>query len=239
MPIRFDVSRFKHWADSPWAPSLGIDSDQLRECLAETKRRKLKGVFGTNPAFRESSLDFLQQLPELSAVQFWDVSLEDISGLYGLNNLQYLRLSGKRPLLEFERLRTLKMLVWEHHKKDSGIGFLKELEFFHLWRYRASDKSAFELKLPDSLVELGIFWSNVETLDGLDCLPNLKKLEIARCRNLRCLGSLAEVCPNLEHLVVTASGRLTAKEAKSACAGLPKLRHFFAANTLLLSSRGQ
>lgn len=213
-----------------------MDSDQLHKCVAETKRRKLRGVFGTRPYFREPNLDFLRELSELSAVQFWDVTLNDISGLYGLSNLKYLRLSGKRPPLEFERLQCLKKLVWEYHKKDSGIDLLRKLEMLHLWRYRASDKSAFELKLPESLAELGVFWSNVETLDGLACLPNLKKLEVARCRNLKCLGRLTESCPNLESLIVSASGRLTADEAKRASAGLPKLRHLVAANKLLLGN---
>jgi len=97
MPIELDERGFIIWADAIQTPSLGLDSDQLPECIAEVKRRDLKGVFGTVPYFREPDLHFLNQLPSLTDAAFWDITLSDISGLYGLSHLTYLRISGKRP----------------------------------------------------------------------------------------------------------------------------------------------
>jgi hypothetical protein len=72
------------WPDAFYTPSLGMDSDRLSECVAEVKRRQLKGVFGTTPFFREQTLDVLLELPQLEAVEFWDVALKSISALYEL-----------------------------------------------------------------------------------------------------------------------------------------------------------
>ncbi|MCG8435098.1 MAG: hypothetical protein MJA83_13810 [Gammaproteobacteria bacterium] len=238
MPIVFEDNGFIFWEDASWTPSLGMDSDKLPECVSETKRRGLKGAFGTVPYFRESNLHFLRQLPWLRATQFWDVKLDSLSGLYGLGGLEFLRVSGKRPALAFEKLSSLRQLVWDHQNSDTGLDALEDLEMMHLWRYRAEGAGSFRLRLPESLTELRIFWSDIETLDGLGPLPKLATLELGRCRYLKSLGPLAESCPNLEQLLVTASGRLTAEEAKRASRGHPTLRRVFAANKLLLDRSG-
>src|SRR5688572_4079622 len=222
------------WPDAYYTPSLGIESDRLRECVAEVQRRKLRGVFGTVPYFREEALDFLSELPELEAVEFWDVPLRSISALYGLGDLRYLRLTEQRPPLDLTQLRSLRVLVWNHVTKDTGVGSLHQLNKLNLWRYRPLTGTFGELDLPSSLTELGIFWSSAKTLDGLPSLPKLTHLEVARCRNLESLGRLAEACPALESLLISESGRLRASEAMRVAAGLPRLRHLVAENKLLI-----
>ena len=76
--------------------------------------------------------------------------------------------------------------------------------------------------------------ANARTLDGLPNLPKLTRLEVGRCRNLESLGSLAEVCPNLETLLVSASGRIRIDEAKRVASRLPHLLHLVAADKLLI-----
>ncbi len=234
MGIQYKDGGFIFWPDATYTPSLGIESDRLHECIAEVKRRGLKGVFGTVPYFRESTLDFLLQLPELEAVAFWDVRFRSISELYTLSKLRYLRLSDRRPPLDLGRLRSLKILVWNHAPRDFGSGSLNLLEELYLWRYKPPTGTFEQLQIPPSLKSLGIFWSNAETLDGLPRLPNLIRLEVARCRNLESLGGLAESCQNLESLIVSASGRLHADEARRVGSHLPHLRHLVAENKLLV-----
>lgn len=236
MPIEFPQGDegFILWPDAYHTPSLGIESARLPECIAEVKRRGLKGVFGTVPFFEQESLDFLSDLPSLEAVEFYDVPLRSISGVYGLSQLRYLRLTERRPPLDLTRLPSLRGFVWNHLARDSGAGSLRELEMLNVWRYQPRAGTFEDLDLPPSLSELGIFWSNAKTLDGLSSLPRLTRLEVARCRNLESLGQLAEACPNLESLTVVASGRIHADEAMRVASGLPRLRHLFAENRLLV-----
>jgi hypothetical protein len=236
MPIQYADrgDGFILWPDATHTPSLGIESDRLPACIAELKRRGFKGVFGTVPYFREQTLDFLTDLPLLEAVEFWDVPLRSISGLYALTELRYLRLTERRPPLDFGRLRSLRTLVWNHIPKDAGSGSLQELEELYLWRYKPPSGKFENLELPPSLTALSIFWSNARTLDGLPNLPKLTRLEVGRCRNLESLGSLAEVCPNLETLLVSASGRIRVDEAKRVASRLPRLRHLVAEDKLLI-----
>jgi hypothetical protein len=236
MPIEYAnrSNGFILWPDAGYAPSLGIESDQLQACIREVKRLALKGVFGTVPYFRETELDFLAELPELESVQFWDVKLSKISALYGLTRLRFLRLTDQRPPLDFARLGSLEGVVWNYVPKDTGSASLRKLQELYLWRYKPASSDFHALALPSSLGTLGIYWSNATTLAGLPSLPKLTRLDVARCRNLESLGDLAQACPNLESLIISASGRLRADEAMRVASSMPRLRHLVAENKLLV-----
>lgn len=236
MPIAKDERGFLFWPDAWGGPAIGLETGNLRACIEEVHSRKLSAVFGRHPEFKESDLSCLEETQNLTSVALWDIDLSDLSTIYGLPRLAYFRISGKRPPINFARLASLQRLVVEHHKTDAGVSELSELKTLHLWRYKAHVRDAFDFELPDSLEEVGIFESNVDTLSGFGVCPNVKKLEVSRCRNLHSLGDLKRNFPKLEHLVFDACGRLTADEARRALDSHPNIRHAFAGKKLLVSS---
>jgi hypothetical protein len=237
MPISRDNHGFWFWPDAWGTPSLALDSDCLQRCLDEVLARGLKGVFGRRNQFRETDLSCLISLPQLTSVDLAGIDLNDISAIFGLPNLSHFAISGKRPPINFERLASVQHLVVEHHKRDTGFADMPNLKVVNLWRFKAATKEAFEFELPKSLEELGVFWSNVDGLKGFGVCPNVKRLEIARCRNLQSLGNLKRSFPRLEHLVVDACGRLTADEARRALTGHKTIKHVFAGKQLIVSSK--
>lgn len=237
MPIHRDDEGFIVWPEDRFhRAALGIESQRLKECVQKIRERDLKGVFGTVPYFVESDLDFLSLIEDIEEAQFYDVSLKSINGLYLLRALSYLRISGKRPPIQFERFQNLRSLVVQHNVGDRGFADLPRLEMMHSWRFKTPDKTSYQLELPRSLLKLGIFWWSAETIEPLGPLPKLRVLEIGRCRNLAWLGDLRARFPALERLTITASGRLSAAEAERAIADHPTLRHVFAGNKLLLGA---
>jgi hypothetical protein len=227
MPIARD-GRFLVWRDMQHTPGLGLESDQLVECVEEARIVPFKGLFG-NPAFgfREPTLNVLNALPEVEAVWFWDVELRNVDALYSLRGLSHFGVHPKRPALDFARLQALKQLVWFYKPADTGVQSLLALESLHIWHYREKTKSLSDLALPPNLVELEINWASVETLDGLPTLPRLRRLEVHRCRNLRSLGNIALRFPLLEHLVVAACGKVEDGEGARVARQLPRLKHAY------------
>lgn len=237
LPISFDDSGTLFWPDAWETPAIGLDTERLQQCIEEVRARCLSGVFGRHPEFQEADISCLLELPDLTEVQLWDITLKDISAIYGLPKLTHFRISGKRPPIDFEKLTSVQHLVLEHHKNDTGISTLTNLKMMNLWRFKAKVKETFEFGLPKGIEELGIFWSNVEGLEGFGICPNVKTLEVERCRNLQSLGDLKTTFPKLEHLVVHACGRLTAEEAKRALTGHMSIKHAFAGKQLIVSSK--
>jgi hypothetical protein len=69
----------------------------------------------------------------------------------------------------------------------------------------------------------------------LPVMPNLKELDIGRCRNLETLAALPIIAPNLEKLVVTACGKVS--DGKLVVTKLSKLKHAYVRDELLVKNK--
>jgi hypothetical protein len=84
MPIQ-RMGQFLITQDIEFAPSLGIESHQLRDCVAEINRTGIESAFaGRAFAFAEDNLDFLEELPHLKQIWFWEVKAYTHSKAYSI-----------------------------------------------------------------------------------------------------------------------------------------------------------
>lgn len=211
-----------------------LESSQLRECIDEARLRGYTGAAGTpNLGFHESTLDALIELPHLRHVWFWEVQLSCINGLYSLKQLESFGVHPRRPPIAFERLPSLRKMVWTYKARDTGVESLS-LDLLHLWRYAPKSRHFAGLELPTTLRELQLLWCNPSSLEGFTPIPGLKRLEIHQCRHMASLEALPALFPNLEHLVVTACGRVRAEEGEKIVGRLPKLNHMYVQSRLIV-----
>lgn len=236
MPIERDDAGFLYWGDAWQSPAIGLESSLLSSSIEEIKLRGLSAAFARAPEFVEDNLNCLAELPELRALELWDVKLKDISGIYDLGQLEFLRISGKRPPLDLCRIEHLSHLILEWNKRDAGLKRLDQLRMLHLWRHKVDPSGDSNVQLPRRLRALGVYWSNITHFEDFGVNPRVKTVEIGRCRNLQSLGDLSHTFPNLEKLVITACGKLTSEAAEIALQGHDKIQHAFAGDQLLVSS---
>ncbi len=207
------------------APSLGIESGNIEGCVAEVNRLGIKSIFACSAyGFREDNLDFLVQMPQLTQIWFWEVSLKHVAGIYALTDLRFFNLHNRTMGIDFSRLSRLKHVIWHHNAKDTNLDQLPEIEQLDLWRFNPKVKTFEDCTIPDRLKRLEINWANPATLDGLPVLPKCQELQLHYCRNLRTLEGIERIAPNLQRLVITASNKC--KET-SAVSRLTKLNHVF------------
>ena len=203
MPIT-RIGKFLESEDLGKTHSLGIESAQLKACLRAVKRRNIRGIFGSPVfGFKEDTLDFIRDIPEVTQVWFWAIKLDNIDGLYALENLDYFGVSEKRPRIDFSRFPQLEIAVWHPVRGDQGIERREKLKRLDIWRYKDKQKSYSALQLPENIQHLDLIWCNPDSLQALPTMPALQELQIHYCRNLNTLDPVLQVAPNLKRLVVT------------------------------------
>jgi len=189
--------------------SVGIESGRVEACMARYNEEDFSGLFGSPDfGFREENLDFLGRAKRKPAwLWFWDVELKNVEALYGLDELDSFGIHPKRPGIDFSRFRRLGSVVNHWIPQDTGIA-RAAIGSYSLWHFKPRSKSFADVEVPLAAESLELYWANPASLDGLPVLPNLKRLEIHRCRNLSDLSQLPRIAPNLRHLLATNSSRL-------------------------------
>lgn len=214
--------------------SIGIESARIDECVRHAIETKADGVFGSPYfGFEQSDLNFLSNLPDLAAIWFTDIALDNVAGIYHLDNLLHFRVHPKRPGIDFSRLPSIEELIWIYNNKDTGIGALRNTRLFHIWHFNPKSKAFENMCFPKRVEELEITWANPATLSGIPKLPDLKRLGIHYCRNLESLSELPRIAPALQHLVVSKCKRVT--DGEDVVELMPNLQHAHVQGKLLVT----
>lgn len=201
---------FRVFRDVDIPDLLVLETHRLDDCLKEVREKPYHGVVITEPnGFREPTIGCLEKIPHLTAVWIWDIHLRELSGLYGLPNLAYLRLTDDHGPVDFSRLASIETLVLQYGRKDRGTDALDRCRTLYLWRFQPKSRNWIDFAFPAALESLHVYWANPSDLEGWPSLPKLRTLEFGRCRNLSNLGRLPEIAPNLERLLISACGRAT------------------------------
>ncbi|WP_211826654.1 hypothetical protein [Kistimonas asteriae] len=209
MPIE-RIDKFLETTDLGITHSLGIETNQINECIAEIKSRHILGVFGCPIfGFKQSDFDFFEKIPFIKQVWFWETNIKNIDGLYTLDDLEYFGVSEKRPPIDFSKFQKLKKVVWHPIKNDSGLEKINNLNELHIWRLKPSNKSYENIPNPCNLKKLDLNWCNPTSLKGMPTLNNLEELQIHYCRNLESIATLFDIAPNLKKLIITRCSNLT------------------------------
>ncbi|MFC6439259.1 hypothetical protein [Bowmanella sp. JS7-9] len=208
MPIE-RIGKYLETADLGITHSLGIETNQIESCIKEIQDRGILGAFGCPVfGFKQQNLDFLSEIPSIKQVWFWEIALKDIGGLYSLKDLSYFGIHEKRPPIDFSKFPNLRKAVWHPIHKDSGLGELDSLRGLDVWRFKPKDKTYESIELPKNLKQLDLNWCNPTSLNGMPYLPELEELQIHYCRNLESIESVFEFAPNLKKLIVTRCANL-------------------------------
>lgn len=203
MPIE-RVGRFLEAEDLGFAHSLGVETSLIDGCVREIQRRGVLGVFGCPVfGFNQDNLNFLAEIPFIKQVWFWEIALKDIEGLYSLSDLTYFGVHEKRPGIDFSKFAKLRKAVWHPVRNDSGLAELKCLHGLDVWRFKTKDKTYEGIDLPRNLKQLDLNWCNPTSFAGMPILSQLEELQIHYCKNLQSVESVFEFAPNLKKLVIT------------------------------------
>ena len=161
------------------------------------------------------SLEFLKEYPSIKKVHICNDDFV-LDGLYYLNDLEELQLSGKKPI-DYLKFNRLKVLSVQH---PGPYVFPDSIQTLHIWHMKLKGNTLGSIRFPKSLQELYLYWTDIQSLEGLP--SNLKTFGIFMSRNLRSLKGLSASSDTLQKLWIENCPHLEAYEDLGTCT---KMRH--------------
>lgn len=189
--------------------SIGIVTDRLEKCISKYQQENFNGIFG-NPTFgfKNADFDFVKDFKDAKFIWFWNINVNNVKGLYNLENAEYFGVMGKRPLIDFSHFPSLKNLLLEWHQKDKSLHTCENIEQFDLWHHKPKDKSFADFSFPRFAKKVSLNWTNVEDLTTLNGLKGMREISIDRSRNLKSLRGLM-YADTIEELYIDTCSRLS------------------------------
>jgi hypothetical protein len=197
----------------PWSPSI---AEYMRyEGVRELYLNHARGWNGT-------SLEFLTDLPQLTAFSILDFTITDVSPVHSLPNLRSLEISTycKTPI-NFHRFAELEHIVFYWRHGGESLFDSRGLRSVFLHRYGELTSKPFGQLL--FLEELSIANSELEEIRSLGHLQGLRFLGLYNLKNLTSLQGV-EKLSNLEALEVSGCKRIRGIDEVSALSGLRRLQ---------------
>jgi Leucine-rich repeat (LRR) protein len=197
----------------PWTKELG--RLMLRERLVGLRLSAYAG-------FTDRGIAFLRDLTFLENLDLWVPQVDDINPLYALPNLRVLSLSGVRRQVDFTRLPRLEDL---HLSQWSQRWYGGVFACQHLRNLGVSGFSGLDLQSFGSiqtLENLAVSFSKLNSLAGIDRLPRLVRLSLAKVNHLRALNGI-EGCNRLSLVWIEGAKLLARLDGLAALRGLRTL----------------
>lgn len=195
--IEIEVYKFLDGLNSEY---IVIESSKINDYIKYIQDNKIKAIYLSNLYFFNKEIDFLQKCNFIEKLNITSTSIENYDGLKYLKNLKELSLDEPKGKVRLEQNRILEKLSIEINKNIIGINELKYLKILNLWNYKPKSKDLNEIGLLQSIEELKIYKSPIESLNGCGNLVKLKKLELGYLNKLYYISELEKIKNSLKNL---------------------------------------
>lgn len=169
---------------------IAIESNRSNEYIEYIVKNKIKAVYLCNLYFRDKDIDFLKKCEFIEKLNITSTTIEDYQGLHYLRDLRVLSLGGPKAVVDLGYNLSLSELSVDMNKNIVGIDKLKKLRILKLWNYKPKSKDLSEIRMLNSIEELKITDSSIESLNGCGELEKIEKLELNYLKKLYYIDEL-------------------------------------------------
>jgi len=128
----------------------------------------------------------------------------EISGLYALNDLEFLSYENLNPnqILDLGCFTKIKTCYLDLKSKVKNLNSLTKVKDIRLFHYSVKEKNLKGLNNLTNLESLYISMSNIESLSGIEAFKKLKSIEFHYLPNLAHIEAVANLSDTLEFLML-------------------------------------
>lgn len=178
-------------AKGPWCPECS-----LRLSVGDILAVRLSYSAG----FREADVSFLSSFPKLRSVEIYSHNVKDLEPICGLSELEAIGLQTEaKTQLHNDYFPFLRVALLQWKKGMEGLLRNETLRYFNVINFPFSDLSP--LATLSHLERLALTSRKLSSLNGLEQLRSLKRLDLYACPNLTSIDLVAQ-CPNIVELEV-------------------------------------
>ncbi|WP_107879856.1 hypothetical protein [Neisseria animaloris] len=139
-----------------------------------------------------SDLKKYPELPYLSIENDFKIKkIYNLETLYSLDHLETLCLEQAFEI-DISLIKSLKDIRFNYSKKIKNIGNSINLERLHIWSYKAEDLKEFHKLI--NLKDILLVRPTIKSLNGMEKMLNLEKIDISYARNLEDISALELLC---------------------------------------------
>ena len=165
-----------------------VESDRLGEYIEYIRNNKIKAIYISNLYFFHCNICFLKEFEFIEKINITSTSVTDFSGLNSLHNLKVLLLDDPKGKVNLEHNVMLEELSVDMKNKNiSGINKLKKLKILSMCNYNPKSKDLSDISTLNSIEELDIVKSTINSLKGCG---ELTKLSISYSNKLEYIENL-------------------------------------------------
>lgn len=187
--------------------ALSLDPRRIKVSIDFIKREGIKALKIQDRERIFSNLDFLKECDFVESISIETDDIVDFSGLKYLKKLRIFSCGFLKQKIDFSSFPDLEWLSISYNKNVVGLSECKKLYWLYIENYKKSD--LYEIQ---DLIHLEYLWltnSAIESLEGIEKMVNLKRIEIDTARKLTSLKGLHENFNKLAHLYIYNAKNLT------------------------------
>jgi hypothetical protein len=188
--------------------TLVVSSENVSECLDLIKTHNFKFLL-IDKSYDKTEIDFLEECPDIEKLTIYSTTVKNFNGFSYLVNLKVLSLHvNNRVKLDIGNLLSLEEVYGELPSNTIGLSNLKKLHRMKVRSYKPPSKSLVELAELENIQELILTQSSLDSLNGIERMKHLRKLELNYIRTLHDISAIRtsnslemleiESCKNIE-----------------------------------------
>lgn len=168
-----------------------VESDRLGKYIEYIRKNKIKAIYISNLYFFDCNICFLKEFEFIEKINITSTSVTDFSGLNSLHKLKVLLLDDPKGKVNLEHNILLEELSVDMKNKNIlGFNKLKKLKILSMCNYNPKSKDLSDISTLDSIEELDIVKSTINSFKGCGELTNLKKLSFSYLNKLEYIDDL-------------------------------------------------
>lgn len=207
-----------------------VESSRITDYIEYINKNKIKAAFLSNLYYFANEIDFLQECNFLEKINITSSSIENYDGLSYLQSLKDLILDESKGKVDLTYHTALKRLSIYHSKNIIGMEQLKGLKELSIWNYKPKSRDLSEISGFNSIKELEIIQSNINSLNGCGNLLNLERLKFAYLSQFRYIDELEKIKKSLRILDFDCCKKIENHEYVMCLNNLEKLSYYKCGN---------